>query len=242
MRPIAIVLCGRTEPAVRARRFGTDFHDWFASALGEPIEVVEADLGAPLLDPERYAGAVLSGSPAMVTARQPWSMVIERWCTDAHGRTPLLGVCYGHQLLAQALGGEVADNPAGIEIGLCRLELTDEATDDPLFAAAPRPLAVYESHTQSVVRPPAGAAVLAHNAHDSNQALRLGPTTWSVQFHPEFDADITAGYLEARRAHYGEHGLDVDALLAELEEDPASRALLTRFAQVCRERADPAAG
>jgi len=218
---------------VRARRGGTDFDDWFARGLGAPVRVVAADEGEALGPPEAYAGAVFSGSPAMVTRREAWSVALEDWCRDAHGRLPLLGVCYGHQLLAQALGGEVADNPRGVEVGYRRLALTDAAADDALFDAVTAPLGVFESHTQSVARAPRGATVLAHNDHDPNQALRLGPLTWSVQFHPEFDADITRGYLEARREVYRAGGLEVDALIDGLVEDDASRALLTRFAALC---------
>lgn len=237
-RPIAIVLCGRTEPAVRERRGGTDFDDWFAAGLGGATQVIEADRGAALDEPERYAGAVLSGSPAMVTEREPWSLALESWCRRAHDRIPLLGVCYGHQLLAQSFGGEVADNPGGIEVGTRRLAVTEHAREDVLFAGLPRPLVVQESHTQSVVRPPDGAVVLAHNDHDAHQALRFGERTWSVQFHPEFDADITGGYLEARRAHYASRGLDVDALVAGLADDGVGRELLARFASVCRPSVD----
>lgn len=237
-RPIAVVLCGRTEPSVRARR-GGDFDAWFASGLGAngrpaAVRVIAADEGERLDGPDAYAGAVFSGSPAMVTQREPWSLELEAWCRAAHGRLPLLGVCYGHQLLTQALGGEVADNPRGIEVGYRRLEHTADAKDDPLLFGLPDPLGVFESHTQSVVRAPDGATVLLHNDHDPHQALRLGHHTWSVQFHPEFDADITRGYLEARRALYTRKGLDVDALLAGLVDDDASRALLTRFAARCQ--------
>ncbi|QDU84445.1 GMP synthase [glutamine-hydrolyzing] [Planctomycetes bacterium Pla163] len=232
MNPIAIVLCGRTVPRVRERR--GDFDLWFGRALGAPRTVIEADLGEELPPPRTFAGAVLSGSPAMVTDREPWSLALEDWCRTAHGTLPLLGVCYGHQLLAQALGGRVADNPRGTEVGEHRVELTDAAAADPLFAGLGPALAVFESHTQSVLEPPTGAVVLARNEHDGHQALRLGPTTWGVQFHPEFDAPITAGYLEARRSSYEDQGIDVDHLLGALTDDLSSRVLLERFATLCR--------
>lgn len=233
MGSIAIILCGRTVPAVRESR--GDFDQWFARALGAPCTVIEADRGEALPAPKSLAGAVLSGSPSMVTEREPWSLALESWCRTAHGSLPLLGVCYGHQLLAQALGGRVADNPRGTEVGGRRIELTDAATTDPLFRGLGRALTVFESHTQSVLAPPHDAAVLGRNEHDPNQALRMGATTWGVQFHPEFDALITAGYLQARRAAYEQQGLDVDRLLHSLVDDRASAVVLERFAALCRE-------
>lgn len=216
-------------------RFG-DFHDWFAAALGGPVCVVEADRGQPLPEPESLAGAVLSGSPAMVTDREPWSVGLEHWCRRADGRVPLLGVCYGHQLLGQALGGRVADNPRGVETGTAVVHATPAARDDALVAGLPDPLFVQESHTQSVVEPPPGAVVLLANAHDPHQALRYSPTTWGVQFHPEFDAAILRGYLETREERAGRSRAEHERLLAGLVDDHASRAVLTRFAALCRAR------
>jgi GMP synthase (glutamine-hydrolysing) len=232
MKSIAIVLCGRTVPQVRERH--GDFDLWLSRALGAPCTVVAADLADELPLSTELSGAVLSGSPAMVTDREPWSMALEDWCRRAHGSLPLLGVCYGHQLLAQALGGRVAHNPRGTEVGAHDVEVTDAAGADHLFAGLGPTLPVFESHSQSVLVPPDGAVVLARNDHDEHQALRLGPTTWGVQFHPEFDAPITAGYLEARRATYAEQGLDVDRLLRSLVDDRTSRVLLERFASLCR--------
>lgn len=217
-------------------RFG-DFADWFAAALGGPLRVVEADRGERAPEPDEIAGAVLSGSPAMVTDREPWSVGLEDWCRRANGRVPLLGVCYGHQLLGQALGGRVADNPRGVETGTTVVHATPAARDDALVGGLPDPLLVQESHTQSVIEPPAGAVVLLANAHDPHQALRFSPTTWGVQFHPEFDAAILRGYLETRSERAGRSRAEHERLLAGLVDDRASRAVLTRFAALCRARA-----
>jgi GMP synthase (glutamine-hydrolysing) len=233
-RPIAIVLCGRTEPSVRAR-FG-DFDTWFARDLGGPTEVLDATDGTPLGDPSRFAGVVLSGSPAMVTDRLPWSVALEDWCRRADGHVPLLGVCYGHQLLGAAFGGTVADNSRGVEVGTVAVHATPAAANDPLFAGLPDPLLVQESHTQSVVRAPKGAVVLLANEHDPHQALRHSPTTWGVQFHPEFDEHVQRGYLETRGERAGRSREEHERLVNGLRPTPASRELLSRFARLCRSR------
>jgi GMP synthase (glutamine-hydrolysing) len=233
-RPIAIVLCGRTEPSVRAR-FG-EFDDWFARDLGGPTVVIDAERGEPLPDPTRFAGVVLSGSPAMVTDRLPWSVALEGWCRAADGRVPLLGVCYGHQLLGAAFGGTVADNPRGVEVGTVLVHTTAAAADDPLFAELPREVLVQESHTQSVVRAPKDSVVLAHNDHDGAQALRHSPTTWGVQFHPEFDEHVQKAYLETRSERAGRSAQEHERIVSALRPTPESRALLSRFARLCHSR------
>ena len=80
---------------------------------------------------------------------------------DSHEGLPLLGICYGHQLLAHALGGEVAYNPAGRESGTVHIDLHPHAQDDPLFSALPLKFTAHATHVQTVARPPEGATVLA---------------------------------------------------------------------------------
>ena len=75
------------------------------------------------------------------------------WLRDAaHAGVPLFGICYGHQLLAHALGGEVGDNPNGREMGTIDLELHPHAADDPLFAGLPMQFPAQATHLQSVLR------------------------------------------------------------------------------------------
>ena len=232
---IAILVCGQTVPPLVPRR--GDFPEWFRAGLGldaARAPAVDLTAGETPPPPGELAGVVVSGSPAMVTDAAPWSVAAEAWLADAHrAGLPILGVCYGHQLVARALGGEAGWNPRGREIGTARLELLPAAADDALLGGYEGPLAVQESHSQSVLRLPPDATLLASSALDPHQAFRVGPTTWGVQFHPEFDADIVHGYLEYRREQIAAEGLDVDALIADLRDDPRAGAVLGRF----RERA-----
>jgi GMP synthase (glutamine-hydrolysing) len=228
---LALLVCGHTVPNLVPRR--GDFVQWFRAGLGlgeseTPAFDLEAGERPPSL--EQLDGLLLTGSPAMVTDRAPWSLAAEELVREAHGRgLPLLGVCYGHQLIAQALGGEVGFHPRGRELGTVPLALAPAAADDVLFAGLPADLAVQSSHSQSVLRLPPGAVVLARNDHDPHQAFRLGTTTFGVQFHPEFDADIVRGYIEARADQLRAEGCDPASLLVAARDDFRPRTLLQRF-------------
>jgi GMP synthase (glutamine-hydrolysing) len=118
---------------------------------------------------------VITGSHAMVTGHREWSERTARWLRGAVERgIPTLGICYGHQLLAYALGGEVGDNPNGLEAGAVDVHLNGAVQDDALFAGFPSPITGYVGHHQSVLRLPPGARRLASSAMDANQIFVMG--------------------------------------------------------------------
>jgi GMP synthase-like glutamine amidotransferase len=110
---------------------------------------------------------------------------IRHWVTDLE--RPYLGVCLGHQLLADALGGTVGlmDEP---EIGVVTIALTPEGRADRVLGELPETLLGLQWHGAAVVEPPEGAVVLAGNDHCAVQALRVGSCAWGVQFHVEVQA------------------------------------------------------
>jgi GMP synthase (glutamine-hydrolysing) len=146
----------------------------------------------------------------------------------AAARTPLLGICFGHQLVAQALGGEVRRNPLGREIGTVRVE---RLADDPIFAGLPRRFDVNATHVDAVTKPPPGAEVLATTALDSCSAFRVGARMGAVQFHPEFDADVIGGYLRARAEILRAEGKDPEALLHAVHGGTRGAEILRNFAR-----------
>ena len=237
MRRVLVVKAGRTLPSLLARR--GDYDAWIAAAMGaDPasVEVVPVFEGAPLPDPGTVAGVVITGSPAMVSDRAPWSVRTAAWLERAVAdETPVFGICYGHQLLADALGGRAGKNPRGREIGTVEVELLAEAADDPLFAATPRRIRAHTTHLETVLELPAGARVLARNDADPHHAVAFAPWAWGVQFHPEFDADVMRTYLAERRELLRSEGRDPEALLEDTRECQESTALLRRFAELVRE-------
>ena len=158
MRPLLIVKSGTTLPELAARR--GDYENWIAAGMGlEPARVrvaaVYADAALPA--PDSLAGVVVTGSSAMVSERAPWSERTAAWLGSAAlAGTPVLGICYGHQLLAHALGGRVARNPRGREIGTIDVRLHAAARGDALFAELAEPVRMQATHVESVLELPAG--------------------------------------------------------------------------------------
>lgn len=236
--PILFLQVGHTFEEI-ARERG-DYDVWFRAALASvdaEFRALRVFDGDPLPDDYAFGGIVVSGSWAMVTDREPWSERTADYLREASARDlPILGVCYGHQLLAQAFGGEVGFNPNGRNAGTARVHMTAAAAHDALFGALPRrELLMHVSHSQSVLRLPEGAVLLATTERDPNHAFRLGARVWGVQFHPEFDAEVARRYIELRRERIVSEGLDPEQLLASVQTSDDGLLLLRRFAQLVAE-------
>ena len=236
-RKFLIVQTGSTLPAVRTRH--GDFPGWFRRGLGlsrDGVDVVLAHAGDALPDPRPYAAAIVTGSPAMVSERLAWSEATADWLrTAVAAGLPILGVCYGHQLLAHALGGRVDYHANGREIGTVSIERLPCARDDALFGTAPARFDAHASHRQSVLDLPRGAVVLASSAHDPNHAVRYAPRVWGLQFHPEFSVEIMRGYLRAP-VHAANGDCPAPCCRQRWHVPaPAARRLLRRFRAIALE-------
>ena len=238
--PFLLIQTGR--PVASMRRHGSFAH-WIRVAAGlHPDDVVVVDAaganeggGEALPAREGFAGAIVTGSAAMVTDRHPWSEHSAAWLRDAaHAGMPLLGICYGHQLIAHALGGEVGENPAGREMGTVHLDVLPAAATDPLFSGLPDRFPAQATHLQSVLRLPEGAHVLASSAQDGIHAFRWGDCTWGLQFHPEFSTTHMRGYIRARGDALAREGRCGKRLASAVSAAPHARRVLRRFVRVAR--------
>ena len=218
--PLVLLKTGDAVPPVQRAR--GDFEVLFREGLGVDLELVQVHKGDPLPLARGLAGVVVTGSSASVYDPDDWIAEAAGFVLGASSLgVPILGVCFGHQLVADALGGQVVRSPKGREMGTVTVALTAEGRADPLFAGLPDLLQVQESHQDVVVRLPPGAVRLAGNQHTEVQAFALADHVRAVQFHPEFDATVSRGYLEAR----------ADRVAAEAEargEDPEAAVAAVR--------------
>ena len=132
----------------------------------------------------RYDGVVISGSQTSVYDDLDWIHELTSWVRNVHrADVPTLGICWGHQFLAQSLGGRVVDM-GDHELGYRTVR---RRGDDPLFAGVPSSFTAFQTHSDRVVELPPGSVELARNEYGI-QAFRLG-TRYGVQFHPEYDRE-----------------------------------------------------
>lgn len=237
MTNILILKTGSTFPAIAAE-YG-DFDAFFLRAMtrdGVRFTVCDVAAGEPLSGYQNADGLVITGSPAMVTDREPWSEATAAWLTGwVDAGKPTLGICYGHQLLAHALGGTVANHPDGREMGTLEVALTENAADDPLFAGMPPSFPAHLTHRQSVGTLPPNAVLLARSAVEPHQAFRAGRCTWGVQFHPEFDQQIMRAYIDLQESALLAEGRQPELMRAQLTETRAATGLLARFVDLVRQ-------
>src|SRR5882672_10899146 len=237
---ILIIRTGST--AQEVQRGHGDYDRWFRDALAAhdlAFDLCDATRSA-IPDPAAHAGIIVTGSVKSVLHPEPWmdgpGSLLRR---AEHLGVPLLGVCFGCQILAQARGGRVLRSPAGWEIGAIEVTLSAAARLDPLFEGLPSPLPVLATHEDRVETLPPGGVLLAGNDSAPIQAFRVGENVWGVQFHPEATTGILGELIQLRRelleADAGARGLaaagHVERLIARLGEfDPhPARRLLDNF-------------
>jgi GMP synthase (glutamine-hydrolysing) len=231
MKALYILVAGNKLPSL-ANKPG-DFHDWIINAMQVhtlAVKIVEVHCGEQLPAIQDVSGVVITGSSSMVTDHEPWSERTAQWLkAAAQHKIPVLGICYGHQLLAYALGGSVANNPAGIEVGTVETVLSADSHDDGLLNGLSSPLKVQASHKQSVSQLPPHAVRLAASSMDSNHAFRVGTSLWGLQFHPEFDAEITQHYVNYYRPELENNGVNADRLIRQCDDSIVGALILQRF-------------
>jgi GMP synthase (glutamine-hydrolysing) len=229
--PLCILVTGdpvqRTQ--LRAGGFSSMVREGLAGVWEHGFVEVDARTATELPPAERFSGLIVTGSASSVTERAAWMLRVEEHLASAVEQAhAVLGICFGHQLLGQALGGLVERNPHGREMGTVHLRIV---RDDPLLDRSIEPALAHATHVDSVTVLPKGAQVLATTALEPHAALRFGERAWGVQFHPEFDAQIMREYVEARAEVLTQEGQDPAALLAGVAAAEAGRLVLRRFVE-----------
>jgi GMP synthase-like glutamine amidotransferase len=178
---------------------------------------IELDRGEPIPPLDNYDALWVMGGPMDVwdVEENPWLIAekaaIRRWVRELD--RPFLGLCLGHQLLADALGGTCSPQRPP-EIGILEIELTPQGRADPLFADMPSRQKVLQWHSVQVSQPPDHAVVLASSNSCRVQAMHLGRYAWSMQYHVEVEPDTIVNwgavpaYHQALEATLGPGALD----------------------------------
>ena len=191
---IGLVQCGHVHPDLVPEH--GDYPELFADLLGPhgiELTTFDVDHGRFPEDLDGFDGWVISGSADSTYDALPWIRQTEDLLRDLVARrAPMVAVCFGHQLLAQALGGTVAKSPAGWGAGVHAYELVGE----PLPWMDPPPhgtLRLIASHQDQVTELPEGAVLLARTDHCPVAAYALGTSAFAIQPHPEFTAAVSRG-------------------------------------------------
>jgi GMP synthase-like glutamine amidotransferase len=214
------------------------FREFWREA-GVRWDAVELDAGEPIPDLEAYDALIVMGGPMDVwqEAEHPWLVAekaaIRRFVYEL--RKPYLGVCFGHQLLAAALGGSVQLAGAP-EVGPGTVELTPAGTADPLFAGLRAPVQTFQWHGAEISDLPTDCEVLARNDACAIQAFRFGRVAYGLQYHVEItEATVPEWQLLPAYAASLEIALGRERA-ARLADD--TRQLLPAFAKAARQLND----
>jgi len=232
-----VVVCGDPDPAVSSAHGG--FASWFLRVMGPEVEVRLCDARCETPVPawlDGCDGLLLSGSPHSVYDALPWVAPLEALVRDAvlERTMPTLGVCFGHQLLAQALGGRVALNPRGREMGTITVQRRDEWA--PILDGLGVRFEAQATHRDTVIVPPRDAIVHAYSDQDQCQVFSLG-SAFGVQFHPEVTAPILRSYIRSRADVLRAEGRDPQGLHDAVHETITGPTVIRNFLEIVRDEA-----
>lgn len=230
MRRITIIETGVLAPDYR-ERYGS-FPEMFERLIGAEDERVGFDVvsipnGEPLPDPTTLQAILITGSPAGVYDELDWIAPLEDFVRAAYAsNTPMVGVCFGHQLIAQAMGGVVRKSDKGWGIGR---HVYQVAEGNGLITD--RQLAIVCSHQDQVIEAPAEARTILSSSFTPHAGLLYANgATLSVQPHPEFDTEFAHALCELHKTHAPESVVTEAkaSLAAPLDRAKLGRAM-TRF-------------
>lgn len=210
-----------------------DMHELYAKGMGidkNDIEVYTVYDAFQLPDIDKTYPLLITGSPALITDHDDWSLKTGDFVLEAHRRgIPMISMCYGHQLVAYAFGGEVGFHPTG-EYGTLKLYLTEDGKKDILFGVLPEEFYAQATHINTVTRLPEGAKLTCYSKDEPTHGFSFEENVWGVQFHPEFTPEVIKGIIEAGKEDLASRGHDIQALLDGVAKDNKyGEIILRRF-------------
>ncbi len=200
----------------------------------EQLDAANVAMGSGRVDRERFeaADAVIIGGAAIHSAVDDDGFtdpLLEdiRWLTET--RRPLFGSCWGHQIIARALGGEVVHDRSRAEVGAHEVRATVAARADPIFSHCPDVYPVLMGHEDRVSVLPEGAIELAYSDVCRNQAFRMaGAPVWGTQFHTELSPHRLVERLSVYRKYAPDDG-EFERVKAGLRPTPDAETIMRNF-------------
>lgn len=226
MSRVAVLQCGEAIESARDE-FG-DYDDMCKAMLGLAPHEADSYRVFDGLFPavEDYDVFVVTGSKFGVYEPHDWIMPLEKLVREVHRkRKKMIGVCFGHQVIAQALGGHVEKSDKGLGVGLMRYQMSD--AEGQL-----RDVSLYVWHQDQVINAPAEAKIIASSSFCPVAALKYGEQILTFQAHPEFTEGYERALLSERRGvtlseEAADRGLES---LAGPSDSAQIRQLLIEFA------------
>jgi GMP synthase-like glutamine amidotransferase len=204
-------------PADLKDRFGS-YGDMFRQLLGPHYRYSHYDVRAGQYPEsiDRHRAYLITGSAAGVYDGDPWIETLKRFIQQASARVPLVGICFGHQLMAEAFGGRVIKSPKGWGIGLHSYEIKRRAAWMSHDTAST--LSIPVSHQDQVVHLPEDAVVVAASEFTPYAVLEY-PQRRAISFqgHPEFSPEYATALIDLRRGTRYDPEL-ADAAVASLQK------------------------
>jgi len=213
-----------------------DFEDWIIKGLEidtEIVDIIDVRNKKEIPDIQQFSGAIITGSHSMVTSKEEWMLKLSEWIkSNCDKQIPILGICFGHQIIASSLAGNVDYHSNGIELGAVEINLNENSKSDLLLSCLPEKFMGYAAHSQTVTKLPDNAKVLAFNSFEDHHAFRVGKCIWGIQFHPEFNSKIMKEYKKRLKDTIREENSQKKNDYINFEENQ-SEILLKRFKEIC---------
>ncbi len=196
MKKILIIKCGNTYSELK-HEIG-DFEDWIINLTNLPTRfftIYNLAKGERLAHPSNYHAAFITGMPNS-NDTFPWINQLKDWIVAArYSNFPVLGICYGAQIIAEALGGKLAPNKAGLLFGIDQIDVTTKGMIDPLFRKVGSSFDSFHFHRKHISKLPADAEIIAYSKRTECEAFKIG-RMYGLQIRPEFSPEIMKAFID----------------------------------------------
>ncbi|WEM45308.1 GMP synthase (plasmid) [Photobacterium sp. DA100] len=228
---LGVLLCDDVRPELQPKHgnYPAMFSNLFAavdpSIALQFYRVIDGQYPQSLSECDGY---LTSGSRYSVFEQSRWISVFQGFVHQLYFQhTPLVGICFGHQMIAQALAGEVVTSENGWGIGAQKISLNSEQCQhSPWLTTPPKTLSLLVSHQDQVIRPPQGSRILAGSDYCPNSIMQVGNHFLGIQGHPEFTPEYLLDLMALRQSCYPAetYQIAVNSL-----DQPTDHLLLTRW-------------